>query len=141
MAAIQFDKASFRIKFPAFTGHPDDRLDLYWDVATGYISSDDYGLLNGRARAHALDLMTAHLVTLADMVSAGESPGIETAATVDKVSVTMAPPPVKSQWQYWLSLTGYGQQLLSLLKAKSVGGFYVGGLPERSAFRKVGGVL
>lgn len=141
MAAIQFDKASFRIKFPAFTGHPDDRLDLYWDVATGYISSDDYGLLNGKARAHALDLMTAHLVTLADMVSAGESPGIETAATVDKVSVTMTPPPVKSQFQYWLNLTGYGKELLALLQSKAVGGLYIGGIPERSAFRKAYGVF
>lgn len=139
MAAIQFDKASFRIKFPAFTGHPDDRLDLYWDVATGYISSDDYGLLNGRARAHAIDLMTAHLVSLADMVAAGTTPAIESGATVDKVAVTMTPPPVKSQWQYWLSLTGYGQMLLALLQSVAVGGLYIGGNPERAAFRKVGG--
>lgn len=139
MAAIVFDKAVFRDKFPEFATAADSRLDLYWDVATGYVSSNDYGRLNGNARGHALDLMTAHLVTLADMIAAGTTPAIESGATVDKVAVTMTPPPVKSQWQYWLSLTGYGQMLLALLQSVAVGGLYIGGNPERAAFRKVGG--
>jgi hypothetical protein len=63
-------------------------------------------------------------------------------ASVDKVSVTLTPPPVKSQWQWWMSLTPRGAQLLALLKSKAAGGLYVGGLPaERAAFRKAGGVF
>lgn len=143
MAAITFDKAAFRSKFPEFadaTAFPDARLELYWDAATGYIVTEDYGLLNGKARASTLDLMTAHLTTLAGMITAGSTPGMESAATVDKVSVTMTPPPVKSQWQWWLCLTGYGQMLYALLQAKAVGGMYIGGNNERGGFRKAGGV-
>jgi hypothetical protein len=65
--------------------------------------------------------------------------GVVTGATIDKVSVQLAAPTTKSGWQYWLASTPYGMQLWAFLSIKSAGGLYIGGRPERRAFRKVGG--
>ncbi|UAW63481.1 DUF4054 domain-containing protein [Mycoavidus sp. HKI] len=140
---IQFDVSAFRLSFPAFANmetYPDASLLASWDAATCYVSPQNYGYLQGESRARALNLMTAHLVALADIVKAGQMPSMVSASTVDKVAVTLTPPPVKSQWQWWLSLTPYGQQLLALLSASAAGGFYIGGLPEGSGFRRVHGI-
>lgn len=149
-----YNDANFRQLFKAFSDStlwPEPTLQMYWAVASDYISTKDSqcNMLNGASLQLALDLMCAHLTTLfnadANNAAAGESPGqavgIETSASIGAVSVSNLPPPVKDAWDYWLNQTSYGQQLLALLKIKSVGGFSVGGLPERQAFRKSGGVF
>lgn len=146
MAVITFDVTAFRAAFPQFanlTKYPDARLQGYFDSASCIINNNDYGCgsLTGTCRVRALNLQTAHLAALADIIAGGQAPGLVNSATVDKVSVSLTPPPFKNQWQWWLSLTPYGAELLALLQAKAVGGFYVGGLPEISAFRKVGGIF
>lgn len=144
MSVITFDVNKFRTDFPAFanaTTYPDATLQGYFDAATCFVSPQNCGTLRDGCRARALNLMTAHLAALADIIASGQTPGQVQSATIDKVSVTMTPPPNKNQWSWWLGLTPYGQQLLALLAAKSVGGFYVGGSPEGSAFRKVYGVF
>jgi hypothetical protein len=147
MTTLTFDVIAFRLEFPAFantTDYPDSTLQGYWDVATCFISDQDYGVLNGKCRQHALNLMVAHLAALAGVIAQNNYKGVPSlsqAATIDKVQVTLTPPPLKSQWGWWLSLTGYGQQLYALLQAKSVAGLYVGGLPETSAFRRVNGIF
>lgn len=98
-------------------------------------------MLEGECRYRALTLLTAHLAALGVLIAAGQVPGLVQTATVDKVSVSLTPPPILTQFQWWLSLTPYGQQLLALLQVASVGGIYIGGLPEISAFRKVGGIF
>lgn len=142
MTTIVFDPAKFREQFPEFISnscYPETMLQMYWDLATCYVSDEDYGCLSGSCRESALCLMTAHLTKIGKDTSSGEDPSFITSATVDKISVSTQPPPQKDQYQWWLSLTSYGQQLLALLKAKSAGGFYIGGSQERAAFRKVGG--
>jgi hypothetical protein len=142
MATIVFDVAAFRVAFPAFaneTTYPDATLQAYCDAACCYISPEDYGWLNGDCRARALNLMTAHLAMLSSMIANRQPAGVGISATVGDVSVSMMPPPVKTAFQYWLATTPYGTQLWALLNVKGVGGLYVGGLPEKSAFRKVGG--
>lgn len=84
--------------------------------------------------------MTAHLTALSDLAAQSQTPGYEQSATIDKVSVSLTPPPNKNQWQFWLNTTPYGMQLLALLQSKSAGGFYIGGLPETAAFKKVAGI-
>jgi len=144
MTTIAFDPVIFRAQFPEFaneTTYPDAMLQMYWDNATCYVDDNgSYGVLQGTCRRLALNYMTAHLLQIAAFIASGQTPAIVTNATVDKVSVTTTPPDNKNHWQYWLSTTGYGQQLLALLKAKSVGGFYIGGLPETDPFTKVGGI-
>ncbi len=144
MAVITFDVAAFRAAFPAFADpqkYPDATLEGYWDAACCYISPTDYGYLHGDCRARALNLMTAHLTQLSTMAASGQPTGVGQSATVGQVSVSMVPPPIKNGFQYWLASTPYGMQLWALLRVKSVGGLSIGGLPEKSAFRKVGGIF
>jgi hypothetical protein len=146
MTTITFDVTAFRAAYPAFsnaTTYPDATLQGYWDAATSYISDQNSGclMLRDGARVLALNLMTAHLAALFAIIAAGETPGIETSATIDKISVQMMPPPVKNQWQFWLSQTPYGAQLLALLQANTAGGFYAGGMGELGAFRRIGGAF
>lgn len=136
-----FDYATFIVSYPAFAAVPQATLQAYWNAAICYVDPTDYGWLNGPSRYLALNLMTAHLAAIAALIAAGQVPGLVQNATVDKVTVGLTPPPLKNQWQWWLSLTPYGQQLFALLQANSVCGFYIGSLPERSAFRSVGGIF
>lgn len=147
---IPFDPTVFRKTFPPFaslTKYPDEQLQFQWDMATCYISDRNYGRLNNKCRLLALNLMTAHLMYLQmKLATAGTGGkvrpsmgGVVTSATIDKVSVSLLPPPVTNPWDFWLAQSPYGQQLLALLDSASVGGFTAGGLPEGDAFRKVYG--
>ena len=145
MAEHTFDVTTFRLLYPAFantTTFPDAYLTAQWTAATSYILKYDNGLIQGEQLQLALNLMTAHLVQINEILaSRGTTPtlGVLQTATVDKVTISNMPPPVRSGWQYWLSSTPYGLQLWALLRALAGAGFYIGGLPERAAFRKVGG--
>ncbi len=144
-ATIEFDVTLFRQQFPAFsnvTQFPDATLQMYWDMATCFISADQIcGYFNNDCLILALNLMTAHLTALSVIVAGGQVPGLVQDATIDKVSVNLTPPPLKNQFNWWMSLTPYGQQLLAMLQAVSVGGMFIGGFPELSAFRRVYGVF
>lgn len=146
MGAVIFNTALFRTKFPAYSNatlYPDATLQMNFDTAALYINNQSGGCycggMNIPQQTQALYLMTAHLTALGVLIAGGETPGLVDAATIDKVSVTLEPPPVKTQWQWWLSLTPYGQQLLALLQIASVGGWYAGGRPEIPAFRRARG--
>lgn len=148
MSTITLDIAAFRALFPQFAGTPptDALITAQWGMATAYVSPDTYGDMPVAARTYALQLMTAHLLALGVIIANGGTytgtPGVVTQSKVGDIAVSLAQPPYgTSQWRYWLSLTPYGLQLLALLDAQAAGGFYVGGLPERSAFRKVGGIF
>jgi hypothetical protein len=145
MSTITLDPAAFRALFPQFADpakYPDAALSIQFGAAAGYVSADTYGDMTVAARTNALYLMTAHLLAIGAIIAQNNyqgQVGIVTGAVVDHVQITLTPPPVKSQWQWWLNTTPYGAQLVALLQAQAAGGFYVGGLPERAAFRKVGG--
>jgi hypothetical protein len=147
MTAVVFDATAFRAQNPAYadpTAYPDATLQQYWNNATNYISDANSGVLGALVDAQlqfAINLMTAHLLFLSGLVLRGVSPGFVTQSTIDKISVSLQAPPEKNQWQWWLNLSPYGQQLLAMLQARSAGGFYIGGLPELGAFRKVGGTF
>lgn len=138
MSTITLDLTAFRALFPAFAGVSDATVQANWAVATSYVSSDTYGCMSVEARTYALQLMTAHLLSL----SQAPASGVTLQSKVGDVSVGLAQPPYgTSPWRYWLNLSPYGPQLLALLDAQAAGGLYVGGLPERAAFRKVWGVF
>jgi hypothetical protein len=131
---MALDITTFRQLFPAFsnaTTYPDATITMQYDTAGLYVTFSD----------RAVYLMTAHLMALSDIIAAGNTPGLVTSAAEGAVSISMTPPPVNTQFKWWLSLTPYGQQLLALLEVQSAGGSYIGGSAERSAFRKVGGVF
>lgn len=145
MSTITLNIADFRALFPQFANSatfPDIKLQSQFDLGTGYVSPDSYGDMPIPARTQALYLMTAHLLALGVIVAQNGyqgQPGVVAGAQIDKINITLTPPPVKSQWRWWLNTTPYGAQLAALLEAQSAGGFFVGGLPERAAFRRVGG--
>lgn len=140
-----FDITNFRTLFPAFantTDFPDALLTQNWTNATSYIVNNNYGVqLVDNDKFYALNLMTAHLTQLGVVIANGQTPGLVQNAAVGAVNISLTPPPIPNQFQWWLNQTAYGQQLLSLLQTKASGGFLVGGLPERSAIRKVYGTF
>lgn len=150
-----YNDANFRQLFAAFadtTKYPMATIQMFWNVATDYIDIDDNpcNVLNGSSLQLVVDSLCAHLMTLftadANNVAEGEDPGqpgaIETSASIGSVSVSTLPPPVNNDpWRFWMNQTSYGQQILALLSVKAAGGLYVGGLNERSGFRKSHGVF
>ena len=143
-STITMDPTVFRAMFPAFAdtvAYPDAALSAQFDMATGYVSPEVSGDLTEAIRRSAVYLMTAHLLYLSALIAAGKSPAVVQSAGIDQVQVTLQPPPVRGQWRWWLSTSPYGLQLTALLDAQSVGGFFVGGIPERDAFRKAYGVF
>jgi Protein of unknown function (DUF4054) len=143
MPSINYNDAAFRALFPAYsnaTTFPQAGLQLYWSTATSYVSNRYGGCYTGgmnlQQQTQALNLMTAHLVYINGLIAGGQTPGIMTGATIDKVNITLEPPPVPNQWQYWLQSSPYGQQLLALLQVASVGGFYASSaVPGRAGFQ------
>lgn len=141
---IAFDDLAFREQCPEFADKirfTDTQLQSYWDVAVCYVSDVNYGRLRSNCRRTAINYMTAHLAKLNVMIQSNQLPGQVQGSGIDKVTVSMTPPPNPTQFHWWLGTTSYGQLLLALLGIKAVGGFYVGGRPETAAFRKVGGTL
>ncbi|XYQ53307.1 DUF4054 domain-containing protein [Pectobacterium carotovorum] len=140
---ITLDITQFRATFQPLADavdFPDEQIQAQFLMAQCYISPGR--TLRGECLKNALYLMTAHLLWSAHLIAKGQTTAnVVTGATISKVSVTMLPPPAKSAWQFWLSTSPFGLQLWALLNIKAAGGAYVGGLPERSAFRKVGGVF
>jgi len=144
MSTHVFDVTAFRLQFPEFANpiaYPDVQLQGYWDLATAYINPTDSCTIKGAQLQQALNLMTAHLAKLYSFINKGKTTGLLQGATVDKVSVTLTPPPVKSGYQWWLAQTPYGQQLWALLQVAAAAGFWFGGLPELASFRKTAGVF
>ena len=137
--------ANFRAAFPAFSNaitYPDALLNLQYANAGTYISQNDsYDGLSGASLDFALQLLLCHLLFSYSLIANGQTNVIVSSSTVADVSVSLEPPPAKTSWQWWLSTSPYGLQLLALLKLQSAGGWAIGGLPESRAFRKVGGIF
>lgn len=128
------------------TYYPESLLLNYWNVALNYVSNVNYGDICGDKREYAIQLMMSHIIYLTNLTNTGNgfgtgsggSPGTVPyqmqSATIDKVSVTVTPPPNPDQFQWWLGLTPFGQQLLAMLQIQTVGGQYIGGSNLRAGF-------
>ena len=139
--ALSLDITEFRAMFPAYadeTTYPDATLETYYSIGKCYIK-DNSCTLPDACRAQALNLMLAHLLYISDQAAAGNKSVVVTSATEGQVSVSIAQPPSADNWSYWLNTTPYGPQILAMFDVASVGGWYVGGTPERKGFRKAGG--
>lgn len=144
MTQIIFNSTVFRALFPAYsntTTYPNATLIAYADQATAYISDQTGGCccsgMSLKQQTLAINQMTAHLLFLSGIVAAGETPGVLTGASIDKVSVQLEPPPSSNNWKFWLNQSPYGQALLALLQLAGVGGTYIGGgaLPAQAGFQ------
>ena len=140
---ILFDYAKFILVAPAYADlqhYPEATIQAFWNSAVNYISNrQNCGVIQGDKRVYAINLMTAHLLYISGLIAAGTVPYLMQTATIDKVTVGLTPPPLRNQFQWWLSVSPYGQELLALLQINSVGGFYIGGSAPRAAFGYQGG--
>lgn len=106
--------------------YSDEMVELSIDRAHYYITGD---FCPRSWRGYALKLMTAHLLTISDRIMKGDASagGRITSTSIDKISVSLDAPQSKNDFEYWLSLTPYGLELLSLLRSKAPAGIYSGG--------------
>jgi len=140
---MNFDPVAFRAAFPAFADmitYPDAMVLGWFSIAQAYLASS--WAMQGTTLTTAQQLLVAHIGTMmTNAMVDGSATGAVVSASEGSVSASFAPPPIKSSLDYYLSSSTYGIQLSALLDILAAGGDYVGGLPERSAFRKVGGVF
>ena len=131
-----FNLAAFRALYPQFDTVADATVLAVADQALCFVS--DTGC---ECDDTAWFLMVAHLLQIQTAAAAGGSgSGPVASATVGGVSVSFqAPPYGTSAYKFWLLSTPYGSQLAAMLARCSAGGLYVGGSPERAAFRRAGG--
>lgn len=133
----------FRTQFPAFKDENifSDAFIKEWGKLAEHYLKESWAL-NGEVFKHALNLMSAHLIFIASKTMQNNATsGAIQSASEGSVSVSFSAPPTRNGWEFWLSSSPYGVQLWALLNQLSSGGVYVGGLPERKAVRKVGGVF
>src|ERR1700679_2835312 len=98
---LTFDYAQFIALVPEYsdpTLYSESILQAYWNSAINYVSDYNYGEVNGTKRQYAINLMVAHLIYIANLAASGTVPYLMQAATIDKVNVTLTPPPLKNQW-------------------------------------------
>lgn len=140
---IDLDIPSFRVNFPLYadeTLYPDVLLNSQYEIGKCYIDDSDCTMAEN-CREYALQAMLAHLLYIRDQVNAGNNIGVVTSATEGDVSITLASPVVDDEWHYWFNSSRFGRELIALLGVQAVGGFYVGGSPERKGFRKINGMF
>lgn len=125
----------FRQALPEFsdtTKYSNDFVNAKIEQSFCFISENNIGVLRDRCRKYAVELMTAHLITLADRILQNNSAGgIVASTSIDSISVSLVAPQNKSAFDYWLNQTAYGQQLLALLSSKAPAGLYFGGSHQR----------
>lgn len=142
-STLTFDYPSFIVVAPAYSNIAEysmATLQAFWNAAINYISNvGNYGCLQDGARQYAINLMTAHLVYIANLVAAGTVPYLMQESTIDKVHVGLKPPETPNEFRWWLNTSPYGMALITLLEMNSVGGFYIGGSAPRAAFGYQGG--
>lgn len=135
MTEIVLSVEQFRKDFDAFadnTKYSDAKLNTFISRAYKYCSNKVRFVLDDCERLLAIELMTAHLLTLKDMMDNGNPTlGQVGSSTIGSVSVSLVAPLNRNALQYWLNLTGYGKDYLALLASHAPMGFYAGGSFQR----------
>lgn len=128
MNCPEYTEQVFISQFPEFENA--ENIEVYINRALLYISP--FSALCGDRKQYAVFLITAHLLALQDNVNNGENTGgLQTSASIDKVSVTNAPPPFSDGFEYWFNQTVYGQQLLAFFNMLATVPNYIGGSFQR----------
>ena len=125
MSVVEVNVTSFRTAFPEFdiTNYPDILVSRFITMAEAYCSTTNFRI-KPAVRILLIELMTAHLITLAEIdptthtvKSMGGITGFDVSASIDGVSVSKQAPIAKNGFEQWIQSTGYGQQYWALLVA------------------------
>lgn len=139
------DVSLFRSRFPYFANvvvWPDPTIQMAAETATCFIDVANSWYRCDKCRELITELMSAHILYLngSAMAPGNTAVGVVSSATVGTVSVGLTVnTATKGAFSAWLGKTPWGEQLLAMLARLAVGPIYIGGSPERRAFRKVGG--
>lgn len=110
---IQIDAAQFRQWFPYFNDTDDKAICAAYAGAGSYISTTPGAIgLDLATQTRGVYLATAHI---AYMMANPDSFRQLSSASEGSVSASYAVPPTKDLFQYYLSLTPYGLELLAIL--------------------------
>lgn len=113
MKVITVDNDTFRLWFPYFKDSTDESIQAAYAGAGSYISLNEGEIgLDVKSQTRGVYLATAHISYL--MKNPDKFRQL-TSATEGSVSAGFAVPPTKDLFQYYLSLTPYGLELLALL--------------------------
>ncbi len=114
--AFAFTTADFILVFPEFAALPDAQVQIFENIAKGYITEGIFGV---RAQ-YALMLYTAHLLEL-NVIRRGKSGATEMEKVGDLTRKFTTPKNPE------LNSTQYGLQLRELQKAMGLNFLYIGG--------------
>ena len=130
---VNFTVDIFLKDFPEFVEEDAQILESHLERTKCYISTEDYGVINGKTRLLACELMMAHLLTINRRIHReNQTQAVSvSSASLGGVSVSLTPPSNRTQQEFWYNLTIYGTQLWSLLVTNTPVGFYVAGQPNR----------
>lgn len=119
----------FIAQFPEFEGN--QYIDAMLARAQNWF--DLYEMcLKCRQKQYLIFLLAAHLLSQQEAIANGDTTGgIQTGASIDKISVSVAPAPYSDTFEYWLSGSRYGQELLGFLEFKTITPVYFGGSFQR----------
>ena len=138
---ISITVSDIRETFGAFidaAAYPDAMIENCIEMSTCFISNVASGCsgVSWQCRANMMELMTCHLLSmLTSAANSGTnggqtSSGMVVSASIGDVHVSTAVPENKTQLQWYLNQTPYGQQLYALLSIK-VSPLYYGGSRQR----------
>lgn len=125
---VELTEDAFISQFPEFSKV--ENVELFINRAVNYFSPCME--ICGNKYQYIIFLLTAHFLSLQDDIKDGDySGGIQTSASIDRVNVSVAPAPFSDNFEYFLSQTIYGQQLLALLNLLITTPQYIGGSFQR----------
>lgn len=124
MNCPDFNEEIFISQFPEFQNS--DNIELMISRAINYV---ELNCIDCRNRVQfVVFLLAAHLLTIQKGIMSGNTSGlIEANAHIDRISVSAMPAPTSSTFEYWLSSTPYGMQLLAFFSLKFSTPQYLGG--------------
>lgn len=131
----------FREDFPEFDENTftDEEIQRCITRAYCYCSQKNGSILKGDCRKTAIELMTAHLLTIWKRTQdegITSNYGITSSSKIGEISVSMYQPTTNSLFQYWISSTAYGMEYYALLMAKCPTPLLFGGSSERVYWTK-----
>ncbi|MDR0805950.1 MAG: DUF4054 domain-containing protein [Enterobacteriaceae bacterium] len=130
-----FPLTSFRTLYPEFNDVENDVIYIFAEKAKCYLTT-----CRGVCTNQLWLLVVAHLLYLRKQQAEGNAQtGAIASASIDKVSVSFVAPQSSTDTAHWFNLSPYGMEYLALIHRCGSSPFYVGSMPERSAFRSVGG--